>query len=145
LGVPVARGNDDRIYRGLEAMLQGREALFQHLQTRYAQWFGTTFDILLYDITPTFFEERMQRNPQARRGYSRDRRPDCLQLCIGLIVTPDWLPVTYEVFDGNRTDVTTVEDVIETMRRKYGHERRNWVMDRGMVLTGQRCGDLALS
>ncbi len=133
LGVPVARVNDDRLYRALDALLPGREALFQHLQTRYAQWFGTTFDILLYDITSTFFEGRMQRNPQARRGYSRDGRPDCLQLCIGLIVTPDGLPVAYEVFDGNRTDVTTVEEVIETMRRKYGHERRIWGMDRGMV------------
>lgn len=122
LGVPVARVNDDRLYRALDALLPGREALFQHLQTRYAQWFGTTFDILLYDITSTFFEGRMRRNPQARRGYSRDGRPDCLQLCIGLIVTPDGLPVAYEVFDGNRTDVTTVEEVIETMRRKYGHD-----------------------
>ncbi len=133
LGVPVAQVNDDRLYRALDALLPGRDALFQRLQTRYAQWFGTTFDILLYDITSTYFEGRMRRNPQARRGYSRDGRPDCLQLCIGLIVTPDGLPVAYEVFDGNRTDVTTVEEVIETMRRKYGHERRIWVMDRGMV------------
>lgn len=133
LGVPSARVNDDRLYRALDELLPGREALFQHLQTRYAQWFGTTFDILLYDITSTYFEGRMRRNPQARRGYSRDGRPDCLQLCIGLIVTPEGLPVAYEVFDGNRTDVTTVEEVIETLRRKYGHERRIWVMDRGMV------------
>jgi hypothetical protein len=133
LGVPQAAVNDDRLYRALDALLPGREALFGHLRERYAQWFGTTFDILLYDITSTYFEGRMRRNPQARRGYSRDGRPDCLQVCIGLIVTPEGLPVAYEVFDGNRTDVTTVEEVIETLRRKYGHERRVWVMDRGMV------------
>lgn len=133
LGVPTARINDDRLYRAMDALLLGRDSLFQHLQTRYAQWFGTTFDILLYDITSTYFEGRMHRNPQAKRGYSRDGRPDCLQVCIGLIVTPDGLPVAYEVFDGNRTDVTTVEELIETLRRKYGHERRIWVMDRGMV------------
>lgn len=133
LGVPTAAVNDDRLYRALDALLPAREAVFEHLHKRYAQWFGTTFDILLYDITSTYFEGRMRRNPQARRGYSRDGRPDCLQLCIGLIVTPDGLPVAYEVFDGNRTDVTTVEEVIETLRRKYGHERRIWVMDRGMV------------
>jgi transposase len=133
LGVPMERVNEDRLYRALDALLPAREALFHHLQKRYTQWFGSTFDILLYDITSTYFEGRMRRNPQAKRGYSRDGRPDCLQLCIGLIVTPDGLPVAYEVFDGNRTDVTTVEEVIETLRRKYGHERRIWVMDRGMV------------
>jgi len=77
--------------------------------------------------------EHWSGNPQAKRGHSRDQRSDCVQLCIGLIVTPEGLPVAYEVFDGNRTDVTTVEEVIEALRLKYGHERRIWVMDRGMV------------
>jgi len=72
-------------------------------------------------------------NPQARRGYSRDSRPDCLQVCIALVVTPEGLPLAYEVFDGNRADVTTVEEMVDTMRAKYGQERRTWVMDRGMV------------
>ena len=133
LGVPVAKVNDDRLYRALDAVLPTRDALFTHLQQRYGQWFGTTFDILLYDITSTYFEGLMVRNPQARRGYSRDGRPDCLQVCIGLIVTPEGLPIAYEVFEGNRGDSTTVEEIIERLRTKYGHERRVWVMDRGMV------------
>jgi transposase len=133
LGVPVGKINDDRLYRALDEVLPKREALFSHLQERYATWFGTSLDFLLYDITSTYFEGNLAGNPQAKRGYSRDKRADCVQLCIGLIVTPEGLPVAYEVFDGNRTDVTTVEEVIETLRLKYGHERRIWVMDRGMV------------
>ena len=132
-GVPVGKINDDRLYRALDEILPKRDALFSHLQERYTTWFGTSFDFLLYDITSTYFEGNMAGNPQAKRGYSRDKRSDCVQLCIGLIVTPEGLPVAYEVFDGNRTDVTTVEEVIETLRLKYGHERRIWVMDRGMV------------
>jgi transposase len=133
LGVPVQKVNDDRLYRALDAVLPTRDALFTHLQQRYGQWFGATFDILLYDITSTYFEGLMALNPQARRGYSRDGRPDCLQVCIGLIVTPEGLPIAYEVFEGNRGDSTTVEEIIERLRTKYGHERRVWVMDRGMV------------
>jgi transposase len=133
LGVPVGKINDDRLYRALDEILPKRDALFSHLQERYTTWFGTSFDFLLYDITSTYFEGNMAGNPQAKRGYSRDKRSDCVQLCIGLIVTPEGLPVAYEVFDGNRTDVTTVEELIETLRLKYGHERRIWVMDRGMV------------
>jgi transposase len=133
LGVSAGKVNEDRLYRALDEMLPHRDALFSHLQERYGQWFGTAFDFLLYDITSTYFEGNMAGNPQAKRGYSRDKRSDCVQLCIGLIVTPEGLPVAYEVFDGNRTDVTTMEEVIETMRIKYGHERRIWVMDRGMV------------
>lgn len=133
LGVSADKVNDDRLYRALDEVLPHREALFSHLQERYGQWFGTSFDFLLYDITSTYFEGKMAGNPQAKRGYSRDKRSDCVQLCIGLIVTPEGLPVAYEVFDGNRTDVTTMEEVIETLRLKYGHERRIWVMDRGMV------------
>jgi len=133
LGVSAGKVNDDRLYRALDEVLPHRDALFSHLQERYGQWFGTSFDFLLYDITSTYFEGKMASNPQAKRGYSRDQRSDCVQLCIGLIVTPEGLPVAYEVFDGNRTDVTTMEEVIETLRLKYGHERRIWVMDRGMV------------
>ena len=133
LGVPAGKINDDRLYRALDEVLPKRDALFSHLQERYAQWFGTSFDFLLYDITSTYFEGNMAGNPRAKRGHSRDKRRDCVQLCIGLIVTPEGLPVAYEVFDGNRADVTTVEEVIETLRLKYGHERRIWVMDRGMV------------
>lgn len=133
LGVAADKVNDDRLYRALDEVLPHRDALFAHLQERYGQWFGTSFDFLLYDITSTYFEGRMAGNRQAKRGYSRDQRSDCVQLCIGLIVTPEGLPVAYEVFDGNRGDVTTMEEVVEKLRLKYGHERRIWVMDRGMV------------
>jgi transposase len=133
LGVAPEKVNDDRLYRALDTLLPHKDALFGHFQEVYGELFGTTFDILLYDITSTYFEGQAQGNPQAQRGYSRDGRPDCVQVCIGLVVTPEGLPLAYEVFDGNRTDVTTVDEVVETMRVKYGQERRTWVMDRGMV------------
>jgi len=114
-------------------LLPHKDGLFGHFQKVYGELFGTTFDILLYDITSTYFEGQAQGNSQAKRGYSRDKRSDCVQVCIGLVVTPEGLPLAYEVFDGNRTDVTTVEEIVEMMRKKYGHERRTWVMDRGMV------------
>jgi len=133
LGVAPEKVNDDRLYRALDALLPHKDALFGHFQKVYGELFGTTFDILLYDITSTYFEGQAKGNPQAQRGYSRDGRPDCVQVCIALVVTPEGLPLAYEVFDGNRTDVTTVDEIVETMREKYGHERRTWVMDRGMV------------
>lgn len=133
LGVPPEKVNDDRLYRALDALLPHKDALFGHFQKVYGELFGTTFDILLYDITSTYFEGHAAGNPQARRGYSRDKRPDCVQVCIALVATPEGLPLAYEVFDGNRTDVTTVEEIVGMMRVKYGHERRTWVMDRGMV------------
>ncbi len=133
LGVGAEKVNEQRLYRGLDVLLPHKDSLFRHFQKVYGELFGTTFDILLYDITSTYFEGLCEGNPQARRGYSRDKRPDCLQVCIALVVTPEGLPLSYEVFDGNRTDVTTVEEIVETMREKYGQERRVWVMDRGMV------------
>ena len=133
LGVAPEKVNDDRLYRALDALLPHKDALFGHFQKVYGELFGTTFDLLLYDVTSTYFEGNMRGNPQARRGYSRDGRPDCAQVCIALVVTPEGLPLAYEVFDGNRTDVTTVDEIVALMRGKYGHERRTWVMDRGMV------------
>lgn len=133
LGVACEQVNEDRLYRALDALLPHKEGLFRHFQRVYGELFGTTFDLLLYDITSTYFEGAMEGNPQAKRGYSRDGRPDCVQVCIALVVTPEGLPLAYEVFDGNRTDVTTVDEIIASMRDKYGHERRTWVMDRGMV------------
>ena len=133
LGVAPDQVNDDRLYRGLDALLPHKDKLFRHLQRVYGDFFGLTFDLLLYDVTSTFFEGQAKTNPQAKRGYSRDSRPDCVQVCIALVVTPEGLPLAYEVFDGNRTDVTTVGEIVETMRKKYGQERRTWVMDRGMV------------
>ena len=133
LGVAPEKVNDDRLYRALDALLPHKDALFGHFQKVYGELFGATFDILLYDITSTYFEGQAKGNPRAQRGYSRDSRPDCVQVCIALVVTPEGLPLAYEVFDGNRTDVTTVDEIVEMMRDKYGHERRTWVMDRGMV------------
>lgn len=133
LGVAPEKVNEDRLYRALDALLPHKDRLFGHFQEVYGALFGTTFDILLYDITSTYFEGQAKGNAQAQRGYSRDSRPDCAQVCIALVVTPEGLPLAYEVFDGNRTDVTTVEEIVEVMRAKYGHERRTWVMDRGMV------------
>jgi transposase len=133
VGVAPEKVNEDRLYRALDALLPHKDALFRHFQKVYGELFGTTFDLLLYDITSTYFEGQAKGNPQAQRGYSRDGRPDCVQVCIALVVTPEGLPLAYEVFDGNRTDVTTVDEIVEVMRDKYGHERRTWVMDRGMV------------
>jgi transposase len=133
LGVDWKQVNDDRLYRGLDALHAHKEALTGHLLARYQSWFGVRFEFLLYDVTSTYFEGRATGNTLAARGYSRDNRPDCPQVCIGLVVTPEGLPVAYEVFKGNRVDVTTVEEIVTSMETKYGVAERIWVMDRGMV------------
>jgi transposase len=133
LGVSAEKVNEDRLYRALDVMEPLKESLMAHLKERYTRWFGARYDFLLYDVTSTYFEGLCARNPDARRGYSRDSRPDCLQVCIGLVVTTDGLPIAYEVFEGNRTDVTTVREIISLMEEKYGRAERIWVMDRGMV------------
>jgi transposase len=101
--------------------------------TRYREWFGVNFEFLLYDVTSTYFEGEAERNPQAQRGYSRDQRSGNKQVCIGLVCTPEGLPLSFEVFAGNRADVSTVEDIVRVMENKYGQAKRIWVMDRGMV------------
>jgi transposase len=133
LGVPVEKVNDDRLYRSLDALLPHKNALCKHLQDRYGELFGETFDFLFYDITSTYFEGMAVGNPQAKRGYSRDSRPDCPQVCIGLVTSREGLPLAFEVFDGNRADVTTTEEMVLIMENKYGKANRIWVMDRGMV------------
>lgn len=133
LGVGTEELYDNRLYRGLDELLPLRDDLFGHLRERYRSLFGSRFEFLLYDVTSTYFEGQSERNPQAQRGYSRDGRPDCKQVCIGLVVTPQGLPLAYEVFAGNRTDVTTVEDIVDLMEKKYGRAERIWAMDRGMV------------
>ena len=100
---------------------------------RYRQWFGVRFEFLLYDVTSTFFEGQAETNPQAQHGYSRDQRSDCKQVCIGLVCTPEGLPLSFEVFAGNRADVTTVKHIVTMMETKYGQAERIGVMDRGMV------------
>lgn len=133
LGVPWERINEDRLYRGLDELHAQKEKLSQHLLARYQSWFGVDFEFLIYDVTSSFFEGQALGNTKAARGYSRDSRPDCKQVCIGLVVSPEGLPLAYEVFAGNRADVTTVEEIITLMEEKYGQAKRIWVMDRGMV------------
>ncbi len=133
LGIPWEKTNDDRLYRGLDTLHEHKEQLTQHLLERYQSWFGVGFEFLIYDVTSTFFEGQVLGNTKAARGYSRDNRPDCKQVCIGLVVSPEGLPLAYEVFAGNRADVTTVEDMITVLEEKYGQAKRIWVMDRGMI------------
>ncbi len=133
LGVDTASVNDDRLYRGLDQLGQHKDALCAHLMERYREWFGVRFEFLLYDVTSTYFEGEAERNPQAQRGYSRDQRSGNKQVCIGLVCTPEGLPLSFEVFAGNRADVTTVEEIVTSMETKYGVAERVWVMDRGMV------------
>ena len=129
LGVPGEKVNDDRLYRALDALLPHKDELCRHLQARYGELFGSTFDFLFYDITSTYFEGMTQ----GKRGYSRDRRPDCPQICIGLVATKEGLPIAFEIFDGNRPDVTTTQEMVQVMEAKYGKANRVWVLDRGMV------------
>lgn len=133
LGVPFSQINDARLYRGLDVLHQHKDRICQHLLERYQSWFGVEFEFLLYDVTSTYFEGKAEGNPKAQRGYSRDQRSDCKQVNIGLVVTPEGLPIGYEVFAGNTADVSTVEDMVEMMEKKYGQAKRIWVMDRGMV------------
>ena len=133
LGVAVEPVNDDRLYTGLDQLLPHKEAIEKHLKERLGDLFDLKFDLLLYDVTSTYFEGQCVGNPMAKRGYSRDQRPDCLQVCIGLVVTTDGIPLGYEVFDGNKNDSKTVEEIVQALEKKYGQANRVWVMDRGMV------------
>jgi transposase len=133
LGVPIEKINETRLYRGLDRLLEQKEALCAHLQEQYQSWFGVQYEFLLYDVTSTYFEGLAEGNELAARGYSRDHRPDCKQVCIGLIVTPEGLPVGYELFAGNRNDVTTLEEMVGLMEQKYGQAKRVWVFDRGIA------------
>jgi transposase len=132
LGLPSERLNEDRLYRALDRLLPHKAAIEQHLVKRLGELFDLSYDLLLYDVTSTYFEGLAERNPLAKRGHSRDHRPDCKQVCIALVVTREGVPLGYEVFAGNRTDVTTVEEIVETMEARYGIAERVWVMDRGM-------------
>ena len=133
LGIPVDKVNDDRLYRTLDKILPHKDEACKYLQKQYQDLFGIQFDFLLYDVTSTYFEGQCKKNKQAKRGYSRDHRSDCLQVCIGLVVTKEGLPIGYEVFDGNRADVTTMEEIVTMMENKYGKANRVWVFDRGIV------------
>lgn len=133
LGVSVEQVHHRRLYAGLDQLLAHKEAIEKHLKERLGDLFDLDYDLLLYDVTSTYFEGECKANPMAKRGYSRDSRPDCLQVCIGLVVTTDGIPLGYEVFDGNTSDSKTVETIVQAMQAKYGRANRIWVMDRGMV------------
>jgi hypothetical protein len=133
LGVPAEAVNDDRLYRALDRLLPHKPALEAHLKRRLGELFELDYELLLYDVTSTYFEGQANANPLAARGHSRDHRSDCKQVCIGLVVTRQGMPLGYEVFAGNRTDVTTVEEIVGTMEARYGRAHRVWVMDRGMT------------
>ena len=133
LGISVDKVNESRLYRSLDHLLVHKDKICEHLQERYAEWFGSKFEFLFYDITSTYFEGQCPNNEQAKYGYSRDQRADCKQVCIGLVVNSEGLPVGYEIFDGNRRDVTTLKEMVELMEGKYGKAQRVWVLDRGIV------------
>jgi transposase len=133
LGVPTEKINQQRIYRALDALLPHKEALEVHLKSRLGTLFGLEYDLLLYDVTSTYFEGLAEGIPLAQRGYSRDHRPDCKQVCIALVVSKCGIPLGYEVFAGNRADVTTLPEIVTLMERRYGRADRIWVVDRGMV------------
>lgn len=133
LGVSWSQVNEARLYRGLDVLHEHKERLCKHLLEKYRDWFGVQFEFLLYDVTSTYFEGQALGNEKAARGYSRDHRPDCKQVNIGLVVTPEGLPIGYEIFAGNTADVTTVEEMVQRMEEKYGQAQRIWVMDRGMI------------
>ncbi len=135
LHLPQEQVNEARLYRALDRLLPHKEAIERHLVKRLGELFALDYDLLLYDVTSTYFEGLARRNPLAQRGYSRDHRPDCKQVCIALVVTREGMPLGYEVFPGNRVDVTTVEEIVETMEARYGIAQRVWVMDRGMTST----------
>jgi transposase len=133
LGIEEGKINDTRLYRCLDRILPHKTKLEQHLKQRYGELFGAEFDVLLYDLTSTYVEGAAENNPMMRRGYSRDHRPDCEQMVIALIVNNEGFPFSYETFDGNRADVSTMETILRMVERKYGKARRIWVMDRGIV------------
>jgi hypothetical protein len=132
LGVAVEDIYDERLYRALDRLLPHKESLEKHLVKRLGELFDLDYDLLLYDVTSTYFEG-VADPAIAKRGYSRDHRPDCVQVNIALVVSREGMPLGYEIFAGNTTDVTTVQQIVEKMEDRFGKANRVWVMDRGMV------------
>src|SRR5271169_6692879 len=132
LGVDFAVAEKDRLYRCLDRLLEHKQDLFVWLKQKWADLFHADFDVLLYDLTSTYFEGEMEQNPKAKRGYSRDKRSDCLQLVIALVVTTDGFPLAYEVMNGNTSDRKTLPGFLKKIEDTYGKARRVWVMDRGV-------------
>lgn len=122
----------DRLYRCLDRIVEHKQELFVHLKQKWAELFAADFEVLLYDLTSTYFEGGMEECDKAKRGYSRDSRPDCVQVVIALIVTPDGFPLAYEVMDGNTSEQKTLQPFLDRIEKAYGQARRVWVMDRGI-------------
>lgn len=133
LGIPAEKVNQQRLYRALDKLLPHKDALETHLKNRLGSLFDLEYDLLLYDVTSTYFEGQCKSNPMAQRGYSRDNRSDCKQICIGLVVSRCGMPLGYEVFEGNRNDVKTWQEIVTTMEARYGKADRIWCGDRGMM------------
>jgi transposase len=133
LSVPAEKVNEDRLYRALDALLPHKPALEKHLKEKLGELFELDYDLLLHDVTSTYFEGQTEKNPQAQRGYSRDHRPDCKQVNIALVVSRCGMPLGHEIFAGNRNDATTLEEIVEHVEGLYGRASRIWVMDRGMA------------
>jgi transposase len=132
LGVDFAVAEKDRLYRCLDRILKHKRDLFVHLQQRWKNLFDVSFDVLLYDLTSTYVEGEAEQNPKAKRGYSRDGRPDCKQVIVALVITPEGFPLAYEVMDGNTSDKTTLRGFLAKIEELYGQARRVWLMDRGV-------------
>lgn len=133
LDVKAAQVHTDRLYAAMDRLLPHKYAIENHLRGRLGRLFDIKYDLLLYDVTSTYFEGDAAGNPMAQRGYSRDHRPDRPQVCIGLVVTTEGIPLGYEVFDGNTHDSTTVKQIVAAMEARFGKSQRVWVLDRGMV------------
>jgi transposase len=133
LGTDDAVAAKDRLYRALDKAIEHKEALESHLGKRWRDLFGANCELLLYDLTSTYFEGQAGEVTKAAYGYSRDHRPDARQLILALVVTAEGFPLSYEVFEGNRADVTTLEEILDSVERKHGSLSRVWVFDRGIV------------
>jgi Transposase DDE domain len=135
LGADFGLAESHKLYACHDLLLQHKEALFSHLMARWRDLFNADFDVLLYDLTSTYFEinaSDVAEGDKRRHGYSRDKRPDCPQVVIALVVTPDGLPLAYEVLPGNTADCTTLRLFLSKIEQQYGRARRVWVMDRGI-------------
>ena len=133
LGVPDDLVTKDRLYRTLDALLEAKEPIERDLKERLGVLFSLQFDLLLCDLTSSFFEGLMEDSELAKRGHSRDHRPDCKQIVLAMVVTPDGFPVYHEVFAGNTNDAVAFPQIVETMESRFGKARRVWVLDRGIA------------
>ncbi|HTD54378.1 MAG TPA: IS1634 family transposase [Silvibacterium sp.] len=132
LGADFVVAEKDRLYRCLDRLLEHKDELFAHLQQRWKNLFDVSFEVLLYDLTSTYVEGEAELNPKAKRGYSRDGRPDCKQVVVALVITPEGFPLAYETMDGNTSDKTTLRGFLQKIESLYGKARRVWLMDRGI-------------